>query len=66
LTLSLEPRGEVVLLTLVHMPVPERFEKQNAIGWHTFLDIVSDTLANQPLRSRQDYMVRNAAHYGWT
>jgi uncharacterized protein YndB with AHSA1/START domain len=64
LTLSLEPQGEAVLLTLVHMPVLERFEKQNAMGWHTFLDIVSDALANRPVRTRQDYMVRNAARYG--
>jgi hypothetical protein len=46
------------------MPVLERFEQQNAMGWHTFLDIVHDTLIGQPARTRQDYMVRNAARYG--
>lgn len=64
LTLTLETRGEQVLLRLDHMPVLERFEKQNAMGWHTFLDILSDTLANQPSRPRRDYMVQNAARYG--
>ncbi|HEY3654619.1 MAG TPA: SRPBCC family protein [Steroidobacteraceae bacterium] len=64
LTLTLEPRGENVMLTLVHMPVLDRFEQQNAMGWHTFLDIVRDTLAGQPVRTRQEYMVRNAARYG--
>jgi uncharacterized protein YndB with AHSA1/START domain len=41
-----------------------RFEKQNAMGWHTFIDILSDTSTQQPRRERKDYMVRNAARYG--
>ena len=49
---------------LVHMPVLDRFEKQNAMGRHTFIDIVRDTLMRQPARTRHDYMVRNAARYG--
>lgn len=64
LTLTLEPYHEQVLLRLTHMPVLERFEKQNAMGWHTFIDILSDTLTQQPTRERKDYMVRNAARYG--
>jgi uncharacterized protein YndB with AHSA1/START domain len=64
LILTLEPRGDNVLLVLTHLPVLERFEKQNAMGWHTFLDILTDTLAGQKVRTRQDYMVRNAARYG--
>jgi uncharacterized protein YndB with AHSA1/START domain len=32
LTLELEARGEDVLLTLTHLPVLERFVKQNAMG----------------------------------
>jgi uncharacterized protein YndB with AHSA1/START domain len=64
LTMTLEPRDEQVLLRLIHMPVLERFEKQNAMGWHTFIDILSDTLTRQPRRERKDYMVRNAARYG--
>jgi len=64
LTLTLEPRGDNVLLVLNHLPVLERFEKQNAMGWHTFLDILTDTLAGRKVRPRQEYSVRNAARYG--
>src|SRR5215471_17614174 len=35
---ELEPRGSDVLLVLTHLPVLERFENQNAMGWHAFLD----------------------------
>jgi uncharacterized protein YndB with AHSA1/START domain len=64
LTLTLEPHGDNVLLVLNHLPVLERFEKQNAMGWHTFLDILTDTLAGRKVRTRQEYSVRNAARYG--
>jgi uncharacterized protein YndB with AHSA1/START domain len=62
--LTLEPRGEEVLLVLTHLPVLERFEKQNAMGWHTFLDILSDTLEGRKVRTRREYMVRNSVRYG--
>jgi uncharacterized protein YndB with AHSA1/START domain len=64
LMLNLEPRGEEVLLVLEHLPVLERFEKQNAMGWHTFIDILSDTLTNRGVRTREQYMTINAARYG--
>jgi uncharacterized protein YndB with AHSA1/START domain len=64
LTLTLEQQGDQVLLVLNHLPVLERFEKQNAMGWHTFIDILTDTLEGANVRSRKDYMTRNAAHYG--
>lgn len=64
LMFTLEPRGDNVLLVLSHLPVLERFEKQNAMGWHTFLDILTDTLAGRKVRTRQEYMVRNSARYG--
>jgi len=64
LMLSLEPRGDNVLLVLTHLPVLERFEQQNAMGWHTFLDILTDTLTGRAVRTRQEYMVRNSARYG--
>jgi len=64
LTLTLEPRGDNVLLVLNHLPVLERFEKQNAMGWHTFLDILTDTLAGRKVRTRQEYSIRNAVRYG--
>jgi hypothetical protein len=47
------------LLVLTHLPVLEKFENCTAMGRHTFLDILSDTLAARPIRARQDYMVRN-------
>jgi uncharacterized protein YndB with AHSA1/START domain len=64
LTLKLAPRGGEVVLTLTHLPVLERFEKQNAMGWHTFLDMLGAALAGQPLEPRPAYMTRNAALYG--
>jgi uncharacterized protein YndB with AHSA1/START domain len=64
LTFDLEPAGESVVLTLTHLPVLERFEKQNAMGWHTFLDMLGAALAGQPLEPRRAYMTRNAALYG--
>jgi uncharacterized protein YndB with AHSA1/START domain len=64
LTLTLERQGDGVLLVLNHLPVLERFEKQNAMGWHTFIDILSDTLEGAKVRTRPEYMTRNAARYG--
>ncbi|HZC16599.1 MAG TPA: SRPBCC domain-containing protein [Caulobacteraceae bacterium] len=64
LTIELAPRGDEVLLTLTHLPVLERFEKQNAMGWHTFLDMLGAGLAGQPIEPRPAYMTRNAALYG--
>jgi uncharacterized protein YndB with AHSA1/START domain len=64
LTLELEPRGDEVALTLTHLPVLERFEKQNAMGWHTFLDILSVVMGGGEPEPRPVYMRRNAALYG--
>ena len=64
LSLELEPRGEDVLLRLTHLPVLERFEKQNAMGWHTFLDLLAAALRGHPQQSREACMKRNAARYG--
>jgi uncharacterized protein YndB with AHSA1/START domain len=64
LTIELEPRGSDIMLTLKHLPVLERFEKQNAMGWHTFLDMLGTALRGEPTEPRQAHMVRNAARYG--
>jgi uncharacterized protein YndB with AHSA1/START domain len=64
LTLTLQPQGDQVLLVLTHLPVLERFEKQNAMGWHTFLDILCDTLGSANVRTRKEYTMRNSARYG--
>ena len=64
LTITLEPAGDDVLLTLTHLPVLERFEKQNAMGWHTYLDMLSAAVRGGPVEDRPAYMKRNAALYG--
>ena len=64
LTIELEPDGDGVRLMLSHLPVLERFQTQNAMGWHTFLDVLGDTLAGRPIQPRPAYMQKNAALYG--
>jgi uncharacterized protein YndB with AHSA1/START domain len=64
LTLELAPDDGGVRLVLTHLPVLERFEGQNAMGWHTFLDILEATLAGRPVEPRPAHMQRNAALYG--
>jgi uncharacterized protein YndB with AHSA1/START domain len=64
LTLELKEHGGDVVLTLTHLPVLDRFEKQNAMGWHTFLDMLGAALRGEPIEPRHAYMQRNAARYG--
>lgn len=64
LTIELAPDGDAVALTLTHLPVLERFEPQNAMGWATFLDILEATAAGQVVQPRRTYMEANAARYG--
>lgn len=64
LTIELTPEGGEVALTLVHLPVLERFEPQNAMGWATFLDILEDAAHGRPAQPRRAYMEKNAALYG--
>jgi uncharacterized protein YndB with AHSA1/START domain len=63
LTFDLEPDGAQVRLTLMHLPILERFEKQNMMGWHTFLDILVAAARGEPVQARSTYMQRNAALY---
>jgi uncharacterized protein YndB with AHSA1/START domain len=51
-------------LTLTHLPVLEAFVKLNAMGWHTFLDMVDAAARGAPVEPRDAYMKRNAARYG--
>ena len=64
LTLELAADGDAVVLTLTHLPVLERFEPQNAMGWSTFLDILADTAHGREVKPRRAYMEKNAALYG--
>jgi uncharacterized protein YndB with AHSA1/START domain len=61
---ELAPQGDEVLLVLTHLPIPERFEKQNAMGWHTFLDLLSVAARGETPGPRDTYMERNAERYG--
>jgi uncharacterized protein YndB with AHSA1/START domain len=56
--------GNGVSLTLEHLPVLERFVKLNAMGWHTYLDMMTAVLHGEPVGSRDAYMARNAKRYG--
>lgn len=51
-------------LVLTHLPVPEAFVKLNAMGWHTFLDMVEAAARDETVEPREAYMKRNAAIYG--
>lgn len=63
-TFVLEAQGGDVLLTFTHFPVLERFVPQNAMGWHTMLDILAAGLRGETIRPRPEYMQKNAALYG--
>lgn len=63
-TVELEPRGKDVLLTFKHFPILERFIPQNAMGWHTMLDMLAAALNDEPAKSRAEYVAKNAAIYG--
>ncbi|MDY6945616.1 MAG: SRPBCC family protein [Pseudomonadota bacterium] len=62
-TFELTARGDEVLLTFKHFPILERFVPQNAMGWHTMLDMMSAALAGEPIKDRAEYMQTNAALY---
>ena len=64
LTLTLEPNGAQVALTLFHLPVPERFLPQTKMGWHTFLDLVEAVAHGKTVESLEPCMKANAERYG--
>ncbi|HSI01001.1 MAG TPA: SRPBCC domain-containing protein [Reyranella sp.] len=51
-------------LTLTHLPVLEAFVKLNAMGWHTFLDMVDAAARGVTVEPRETCMKRNAGRYG--
>lgn len=63
-TFELETAGSDVTLRFTHFPVLERFVPQNAMGWHTMLDILSAGLRGEQVSERPVYMRKNAALYG--
>jgi uncharacterized protein YndB with AHSA1/START domain len=64
LTLELGPQGGGTMLTLTHLPVLEQFVKVNALGWHTYLDMVEAAVTGKPIEARGAYMKRHAERYG--
>jgi len=60
--LTLELDGGALVLT--HLPVLEAFVKLNAMGWHTFLDMVDAAARGATVEPRESYMKRNAERYG--
>lgn len=64
LALELKAVGSDTALTLTHLPVLERFVKLNAMGWHTYLDMLAAALRGEPMAPRDAYMTRNAKTYG--
>lgn len=63
-TFELTARGDDVLLTFKHFPILERFVPQNAMGWHTMLDILTAALNGEPVKDRSEYFKKNAGLYG--
>jgi uncharacterized protein YndB with AHSA1/START domain len=63
-TFVLDAADGAVTLTFSHFPVLERFAPQNAMGWHTMLDILSAGLRGEQVSERTVYMRKNAALYG--
>jgi uncharacterized protein YndB with AHSA1/START domain len=63
-TFELQETDSGVLLTFTHFPVLERFLPQNAMGWHTMLDLLTATLRGEAVEDRSVYSKRNAALYG--
>jgi uncharacterized protein YndB with AHSA1/START domain len=51
-------------ITLTHLPVLDEYVKLNAVGWHTFLDMVEAELKGEPRQPRDALMARNAEIYG--
>ena len=64
LTLELSPQDNGTMLTLTHLPVLEPFVKVNAMGWHTYLDMVTAAAQGETVQSRDSYMAKNAKRYG--
>lgn len=63
-TFELEAAGDAVKLTFTHFPILERFVPQNAMGWHTMLDILEAGLGGTAVAERAVYMQKNAVLYG--
>lgn len=63
-TFELEARVAEVLLTFTHFPILDRFVPQNAMGWHTMLDLIEAAARGEAPRERAHYTRNNPPLYG--
>ena len=63
-TFSLATVGDGTVLVLDHLPVLEQFVRLNAVGWHTYLDMVAAAVRGGLVEARDLYMRANAKRYG--
>jgi uncharacterized protein YndB with AHSA1/START domain len=63
LEIALAADGPGAILTLTHRPIPEAMQKQTAMGWHTWLDLIAAGLDNR-FPKRAEIFPANAALYG--
>jgi len=63
-TFELAACGKDVVLSFTHFPILDRFIPQNAMGWHTMLDMLEATLRGEKVEDRAVYSRKNAAVYG--
>ena len=58
-TIDLEPRGDQVLLTVVHRRLVERSSQLNVgAGWHAHLDLLASLLTGSPTEPHWDHWSR--------
>jgi hypothetical protein len=64
LILTLAAAVEGTLPTLDHLPVLEKFVKLNAMGWHTFVDMVDAAVRGEAVHDRTpiEQSTTKAAH----
>ena len=60
----LKPRGNEVVLTLIHRPIPPEFEKLTLLGWHTLLEMLGVLSCGATPEPRDTIMERNRVRYG--
>jgi uncharacterized protein YndB with AHSA1/START domain len=63
LEFALDAAEDGTTLTLTHRPIPEAMQRQTAMGWHTYLDLMTAGLAGDFPR-RAELFAKNAALYG--
>jgi uncharacterized protein YndB with AHSA1/START domain len=60
---ALDAAANGTTLTLTHRPIPEAKQKQTAMGWHTYLELLGAGLTGE-FPKRAELFAKNAALYG--